>query len=164
MAGESGNMSWWVSGSPWQLTLLTLNDTGTLKATVYDRQGTGPCSFVQVIVYWSVPIAFPRGLGPPPYTWMGWGIKLWGLVGAGVEQVRGGVWYWQGSQPLCKSEKTLEMSFQFSSQGKRREFGENIKKNQRKRREFVTVTQKGKVFASLGHVRLVPCVQVVFIG
>ena len=59
------------------------------------------------------------------------------------------------------------MSFQFSSQGKLREFGKNTKnqgklrefgkntKNQGKLREFVTVTQKGKVFASLGYVRLV---------
>ena len=31
-------------------------------------------------------------------------------------------------------------------------------KNQGKLREFVIVTQKGKVFASLGYVRLVPCV------
>ena len=68
----------------------------------------------------------------------------------------------QGSQPLWKSGKTLKMSFQFSSQGKLREFGENAK-NQGKLREFVTVTQTGKVFASLGYVRLVPCVQVVFI-
>ena len=68
----------------------------------------------------------------------------------------------QGSQPLWKSGKTLKMSFQFSSQGKLREFGENAK-NQGKLREFVTVTQKGKVFASLGYVRLAPCVQVVFI-
>ena len=36
----------------------------------------------------------------------------------------------QGSQPLWKSGKTLKMSFQFSSQGKRREFGKNTKKNQ----------------------------------
>ena len=54
------------------------------------------------------------------------------------------------------------MSFQFSSQGKLREFGKNTK-NQGIRSEFVTVTQKGKVFASLVYVRLVPCVQVVFI-
>ena len=35
------------------------------------------------------------------------------------------------------------MSFQFSSQGKLREFGKNTK-NQGKLREFVTVTQKVK--------------------
>ena len=34
---------------------------------------------------------------------------------------------------------------------------------QGKFRELVRVTQKGKVFASLGYVRLVPSVQVVFI-
>ena len=69
----------------------------------------------------------------------------------------------QGSQPLWKSGETLKMSFQYSSQGKLREFGGKNTQNQGKLREFVTVTQKGKVFASLGYVRLVPCVQVVFI-
>ena len=59
--------------------------------------------------------------------------------------------------------KTLKMSFQFFSRGKLREFRKN-NKNQGKLGEFVTVTQKGKVFASLGYVRLVPCVQVVFIN
>ena len=68
----------------------------------------------------------------------------------------------QGSQPLWKSGKTLKMSFRFSSQGKLREFGENTE-NQGKLMEFVTVSQKRKVFASLRCVRLVPCVQVVFI-
>ena len=33
----------------------------------------------------------------------------------------------QGSQPLWKSGKTLKMSFQFSSQGKLREFGKTPK-------------------------------------
>ena len=33
----------------------------------------------------------------------------------------------QGSQPLWISGKTLKMSFQFSSQGKLREFGKNTK-------------------------------------
>ena len=75
-----------------------------------------------------------------------------------------GAWwlYRQGSQLLWKSGKTLKMSFQFSSQGKLREFGKNTK-NLGKLREFVKVTQKGKVFTGLGYVRLVPCVQVVFI-
>ena len=53
------------------------------------------------------------------------------------------------------------MSFEYSSQGTLREFGENTKNqgklrefgentnNQGKLREFVTVTQKGKGFASL---------------
>ena len=57
----------------------------------------------------------------------------------------------QGSQPLWKSGKTLKM------RGKRKKI------NQGKLREFVTVTQKGKVFTSLGYVRLVPCVQAVSI-
>ena len=35
--------------------------------------------------------------------------------------------------------------------------------NQGKLEELVTVNQKGNVFASLGYVRLVPCVQLVFI-
>ena len=54
------------------------------------------------------------------------------------------------------------MSFQFSSQGKLREFGGNAK-NQGKISESVIVTQKGKVFASFVYVRLVPCAQIVFI-
>ena len=41
----------------------------------------------------------------------------------------------QGSQPLWKSGKTLKMSFQFSRQGKLREFWKNTK-NQGKLREF----------------------------
>ena len=68
----------------------------------------------------------------------------------------------QGFQLLWKSGKALKMSFQFSSQGKLREFGKNTK-NQGKLRESVTVSQKGKVFASLRYVCLLPCVQVVFI-
>ena len=55
----------------------------------------------------------------------------------------------QGSQQLWKSGKTLQISFQFPSQGKLW--------------EFVPVTQKGKVFASLGYVCLVPCVLVVLL-
>ena len=71
----------------------------------------------------------------------------------------------QGSQPLENSGKireNLENEFPISSQGKLREFGKNTK-NQGNLREFVTVTKKERVYASLGCVRLVPCVQVVFI-
>ena len=68
----------------------------------------------------------------------------------------------QGFQPLWNSGKTLKMSFQFSSQGNLG--GKTHTQKSGKLREFVKVTQKGKGFAILGYVRLVPCVQVVFIG
>ena len=50
------------------------------------------------------------------------------------EHLQGSIFFeqvsnWQGSQPLWISGKTLKMSFQFSSQGKLREFGENTHKS-----------------------------------
>ena len=53
----------------------------------------------------------------------------------------------------------LENEFPISQSGKT----QGIWGKHKEIREFVTVTQKGKVFASLGYVRLLPCVQVVFI-
>ena len=58
----------------------------------------------------------------------------------------------QGSQPLWKSGKPLKMSFQFSSQGKLREFGKNTK-NQ----GSCDSDPEGKGFRQ--YVRFVPCVQ-----
>ena len=76
----------------------------------------------------------------------------------------------QGSQPL-EIRENLENEFPIFQSGKTqgiwgkhkkvRENSGNLGKTQKsqgKLREFVTVTQKGKDFASLGYVRLVPCV------
>ena len=64
----------------------------------------------------------------------------------------------QGSQPLWKSRKPWRWVSNFPV----RENSGNLGKRP-KIREFVTVTQKAKVFASLVYVLLMPCVQVVFI-
>ena len=55
----------------------------------------------------------------------------------------------QGSQPLWKSGKTLKMSFQFSSQGKLREFGENTKKSG-KTQGICDSDPEGKGFCQFG--------------
>ena len=50
----------------------------------------------------------------------------------------------------------IENEFAIFQSGKTREIYEKHKKNQGKLKEFVMVTQKEKVFDSLGYVRLVP--------
>ena len=68
--------------------------------------------------------------------------------------ILGGVFF-QGSQSLWNSGKTLKMRFHFSSQGKLREH--KIRENSGN----LTVAQKGKVSPSLGYVQIVPRVQLV---
>ena len=63
----------------------------------------------------------------------------------------------QGSQPL-EIRENLENVFPIFQSGKTQGIWGKHKKNQGNLREFMTVTKKGKVYASLGYVRLVPCV------
>ena len=68
-----------------------------------------------------------------------------------------------GCPATLEIRENLENEFPIFQSGKTQGIWGKHKKSQGKLREFVTVTQKGKVFASLGYVRLAPCVQVVFI-